>query len=272
MTLLTAYFDDSGTHDASDVVVWAGLFGNQYQWDYFSELWKTKLAEPSPGKPAVTHFHMTECQRAGGEFRGWSRAEIDVFIEGLTDLFVRTALWGYGGAVPRKDWNELIKGDALALHGDAEGRCIRNVYVRSLDWAEKRAGGSSISYVFDERPQRIAENSLLYEIFRSLHEDKSIEVRPESLKFDRAVTCLPLQAADFFAWETYQHAKDVVKGEKKPFQEPKRKSLAKLTKGGRFTVDVLSRAAIEKMAATSAPGVAESYQELLNVIGKPSRP
>jgi hypothetical protein len=97
-------------------------------------------------------------------------------------------LWGYGGAVPRKDWNELIKGDALALHADAEGRCIRNVYVRSLDWAEKRAGGSSISYVFDERPQRIAENSLLYEIFRSLHEDKSIEVRPESLKFDRAVT------------------------------------------------------------------------------------
>jgi hypothetical protein len=37
------------------VVLLAGIFGNQYQWRYFSELWATKLANPSPGKQPLTH-------------------------------------------------------------------------------------------------------------------------------------------------------------------------------------------------------------------------
>ena len=45
-----------------------GRFGNQFQWDYLSKLWKNKLAEPSPGKEAIKRFHMFDCQRATDEF------------------------------------------------------------------------------------------------------------------------------------------------------------------------------------------------------------
>jgi hypothetical protein len=40
----------------------AGLFANQFQWDYLSELWRRKLAEPSPGKEAIKRFHIFDCQ------------------------------------------------------------------------------------------------------------------------------------------------------------------------------------------------------------------
>jgi hypothetical protein len=66
--MLTAYFDDSGSHAGSDVVVWNGLFGNQYQWKLFDELWAAKLGAPSPGKNSLRRFHMYDCQHGEGEF------------------------------------------------------------------------------------------------------------------------------------------------------------------------------------------------------------
>jgi hypothetical protein len=134
---------------------------------------------------------MTECQSASGEFSGWSRVATDFLVHELTDILLRTALRGYGGAVPRKDWDELIKGDLLALHGDAEGRCVRNVYVYSINWAEVRAGGTSISYVFDDRPHRNNDNSLIFDIFRSLHDDASTARQAALLRGGIRSACYP---------------------------------------------------------------------------------
>jgi hypothetical protein len=44
--MVFAYFDDSGTHSQSDIVLMAGVFGYVNQWEYFSELWAQKLADP----------------------------------------------------------------------------------------------------------------------------------------------------------------------------------------------------------------------------------
>ena len=75
--MLTAYFDDSGTHLNSDLVLWYGVFGNSFQWAHFDDLWAAKLKEPSPGKPALSRFHMAQCQAADAEFAGWSRTATD---------------------------------------------------------------------------------------------------------------------------------------------------------------------------------------------------
>lgn len=48
--MLIAYFDDSGTHDSSEVVLWQGAIGNKYQWALLDELWAKKLRDPSPNK------------------------------------------------------------------------------------------------------------------------------------------------------------------------------------------------------------------------------
>src|SRR5690349_14117677 len=70
--VLSAYFDDSGTHDASTFVVMACVIGSEIQWVPFEHAWKAQLLEPLPGKPTLNKFHMTDCVNRRGEFQNYS--------------------------------------------------------------------------------------------------------------------------------------------------------------------------------------------------------
>jgi hypothetical protein len=51
--MLTGYFDDSGTHSNSEIVVMAGFVGTGEQWQKFEKTWADKLSKPLPDKPPL---------------------------------------------------------------------------------------------------------------------------------------------------------------------------------------------------------------------------
>ncbi len=247
MAMLTAYFDDSGTHDASEIVIWAGVCGNQFQWQAFSDDWRAKLLAPSPGKRPLSRFHMADCQGARSEFEGWSRTATDFLVYELGEIIIKKGLWGYASAVRRKDWDELITGDARVALGDAEGFCVRNVYVKTTDWAKNWAGGTNLAFVFDDRPHRRLENKTVFDIFqrhyKAAHETPALV----SITFASSQKILPLQAADMIAWELYTHSMDVFHNRTNPktFRRPQ---LKRFSDSGRFRIQFASREDIEEIA------------------------
>ena len=247
--MLTAYFDDSGTHADAEVVLWNGLFGNNFQWDHFNKLWTSKLQNPSPGKVPLKRFHMANCQAADGEFLGWKRTETDFLVHELGDIILKCGLYCDCAVISRKDWNELITGDLLTALGDAEGYSLRIAFVRASKWARDTGCSDKIAFVFDRRQEREKEGKRIYALFEHLSKIEPTAVAPVSIEFSDSHQVLPLQAADLVAWEYYQHAREYLKFGK-PYAS--RKQLRRLWNGGRMKIGLATRSAIEMMVALEA--------------------
>lgn len=69
------FFDDSGTHDSSTLVVLGGLLGTEEQWDAFEPAWSALLNKPLPERPPLKEFHLTECSAGRGEFSNYREAD-----------------------------------------------------------------------------------------------------------------------------------------------------------------------------------------------------
>ena len=247
--MLTAYFDDSGTHPNSDLVLWYGVFGNNFQWAHFDDLWAAKLKEPSPGKSAISRFHMAQCQAADGEFVGWSRTATDFLAHELGDIILRCGLWSDGAVIPRKDWDQLVTGDLRTALGDAEGYSLRIAFVRASKWA-RRHGGDKIAFVFDRRTEKEAEGKRIFQLFEHFAKIEPDAVKPISVDFSNSTNIRPLQAADLVAWEMYQYSLESLRNGGLPHAG--RNQMRRLWQGKRMDLGFATRSAIENMVALEA--------------------
>ena len=124
--MLIGYFDDSGTHTNSEIVVMAGFVGTREQWQQFKKAWSDKLSEPLPGKPPLKRFHMVNCVQRDREFSDYTEAERDAVIHDFRQIILDAKLIGNVTAVDRVAWDEIMVGPLRMLHGDAEWYCLNS--------------------------------------------------------------------------------------------------------------------------------------------------
>jgi hypothetical protein len=259
--MLTAYFDDSGTHLTSDVVLLVGVFGNEHQWTFFENLWRKRLNEAVPGKDPIHRFHHYDCHQSINEFLGWSRTETDFFVHELGQILSKTMLWGCAAAISRKDWDRAVTGDLKRATGDPEGGCVRGCFYLALEWG-RLIGGKELALVFEDRPERNKEYAAIYNAYS--HYRRIAKEKPElvSLTFADASKILPLQAADLIAWELYQDELHFLNdpARRKKFKSPLIKRLAE---SGRFKMMSADSTTIGAMVASvDAPNLFEQSPQL----------
>lgn len=198
---LKGYFDDSGTHDQSDVVVVGGLIGTVAQWERFEKAWAAKLAEPLPGKPPIKMFHLSHCAATDGEFKTYSRAESDAVIHDFRQIIIDAKLTSTASAVDRKAWDDLVVGPYRQVLGEAVDICAENCVAETIRIANPHPEGDKIAFVFDR--------GIWTQRLKDITDEYTFPMgRPRivSVNFLAVADVLGLQGADIVATESYWHA------------------------------------------------------------------
>jgi hypothetical protein len=242
--MLTAYFDDSGTHVNSNIVLVAGIFGTEWQLKSLDRLWQKHIVRPLNGaKPPLRRFHATDCQNSTNEFAGWTRTETDYFSHELRTAIIGSGVSACGIGIQRKDWDELITGHLRGFLGDAESYAITQCYVCALRWAQQNAFDPEMTFVFDNRPSEIQRRA---KTVGDAFERHSTNPRVVGCQFASPFDICPLQAADLFAWEIYQHATEIFSSGM--IHPPKREALRRLNANIKMTTQLATRGAIRQIA------------------------
>ncbi len=230
--MLACYFDDSGTHAGSPVVVFGGLIGQKEHWEDFEPKWKAKLAKPLPGKPPLKRFHMWDCQWGMGDYAGYSKGERDAVIHDFRQIILDCGVTGVAAAISRKDFDELITGETRRQLGNADDMAFASA-ISALDCLRDHG----LTLIFDDTgKQSIARYAALYDRYQAMFEkEKSRQIN--GLSFRSMEAAVPLQGADMIAWETYFYACERLKN---PHALP-RPHLQRMTETNRFFAVLMGR-------------------------------
>jgi hypothetical protein len=209
MLMLAAYFDDSGTHDDSSVVVWGGFLGTATQWSNFDKVWRAKLAAPLPGKPCLKKFSLADCNGSHGEFSGYSRAESDLVQNEFREIIIQAEVVGLAYAIDRADWDKFVQGSAREFFGDAEVGSFSGCFNGVIAEAERLfPEDRMLSLHFDRGRKSPKLDALIDKGTKNYRGSPAIV----NLSFNRVVDFTPLQAADILATENYWQATSIVAG------------------------------------------------------------
>src|SRR5215831_14582266 len=103
MPMISVYCDDSGTHSESRVAAVSGYISNVGQWEIFTKEWSSTLRDFK-----VQRMHRADLESLRGEFKGWSRARRETFLQRLHSILKRRTKVAIGSAVITKDFEEIV--------------------------------------------------------------------------------------------------------------------------------------------------------------------
>jgi len=231
--ILHGYIDESYN---SRFFTLSCLLGRPKDWMWFESEWKKVLRQKNQklkheGRKEITRYHAADCSSRKGEFEGWAIDEQIEFAKRLLAIFNKYMTSVVAYTLPIADFKAIFPENANDLF-PAMYRMLTNFLMNQTVHEIRTQAGSqaidrvSIALIHDRSPY---DHSYLA-AFNFCKNDATFEGR----HIFKSITplgwedCIPLQAADMLAYETF---KDV---ENKASGRNRRKSLTSILEGTKF--------------------------------------
>ncbi|QAY75144.1 hypothetical protein [Sphingosinicella sp. BN140058] len=205
--MLEAYFDDSGTHNGSRVVVWGGLVGHAQSFAHLDAEWQRLLACPDPQLKPLKAFHLYSCVHRTGEFEGYTQGASDLVRSRFRTAIIESGVAAVACGVDIREWDHQVTGHLRELVGGAE-RCAFGLCVKlSVEMAGSE--NEQLNAHFDRAREGYVLNVI--EGARLLYPDAN---HLFGTSFCPVNAYTGLQAADTVAYESYAFLRDMLSSEK----------------------------------------------------------
>lgn len=195
VVLAEAYFDESGTHDGSPIVVVGGYIFDSDRVDAFSERWWAALKEKG-----VEYFHTTEAVCQTGAFSHLSDGEADQLIRQLIPLIQEYTEAGFAISIEKPIFDLLVPINPVLAD---EYALVAWRLMSKLNQALGELGKSAEKTAFFFEAGHSGQTSFNDLINLLLSEDRARErVGYTSHAFVNKKESPAVQAADFLVWQT----------------------------------------------------------------------
>jgi hypothetical protein len=193
--MLEGYFDDSGTHPGSSMVVWGGVMGDSVSFAAMEESWLRLLAEPLPGKPRIKQFHLSHIARGLEEFRDYNEAERDLVTKAFRDVVIEAGLIPVSFSISVPAWGRHATPMFQALFRSPEHFAFMSCIMSAFRMA--RISNAPISMQFDTA-RLTNDRAEMIAACQQIMPDTVVNIG-----FSHVATLPALQAADMVAYEAY---------------------------------------------------------------------
>lgn len=222
MPMFTVYLDESGTHGESPVIVVGGYIATVKRWIEFERTWKTFIME----REGIKVLHRVDVENFADEFKNWSRARQIKVLRRAHKIIKRYTCIGFSQSVVLADFEKLIPDEVRRAFGGAYGWAALDCLVHVAKWADVHGYRDPIQYVFEKGAEGRHQVDRMFSVLTEppLGSQPSVllldKLRVAGWSFAGKESICALQAADFYAYETYKHMENrIVDGIKRPVRK-----------------------------------------------------
>lgn len=194
IAMLRAYFDDSGTHEASPIVIVGGIVIRDEQHDLLREIWDSILKRNN-----LLFFHATRF-KTGKEapYSAMSETDKEALLDQLVRIMCVRQRMTFSCAIPIADYESAITEEEKQRYGSAYSWAVQWCWTIIRLWCEKHGYDDPIPFVVESGAK---DEEHLSVVFNKIVADPLMKklYRLHSMVCGAKTDFVGLQAADIIA-------------------------------------------------------------------------